>query len=73
MTTSEARVLSMSSSTGAGAGTGECGTEGNMKGLPSVKGYYEFWEKRFPSLLVNCHCLLVERGVVGGWRMERYF
>ena len=43
------------------------------KGLPSVRGYYEFWEKRFPSLLVNCHCLLVERGVVGGWRMERYF
>lgn len=43
------------------------------KRLPSTRGYYEFWEKRFPSLLVNCHCLLVERGVVGGWRMERYF
>ena len=49
---------------------GELGCE---KGLPSVRGYYEFWEKRFPSLLVNCHCLLMERGVVGGWRMERYF
>ena len=56
-------------SAGSGAGTGESGG----KGLPSVRGYYEFWEKRFPSLLVNCHCLLVERGVVGGWRMERYF
>ena len=49
------------------------GTFVGEKGLPSVRGYYEFWEKRFPSLLVNCHCLLVERGVVGGWRMERYF
>jgi serine/threonine-protein kinase/endoribonuclease IRE1 len=49
------------------------GEAGQGRGMPSVKGYYEFWEKRFPSLLVNCHMLLVDRGVVGGWRMERYF
>lgn len=39
----------------------------------SAKGYYEFWAKRFPSLLINCHCLLVDRDLVGRFRMERYF
>lgn len=39
----------------------------------SAKGYFEFWAKRFPSLLVNVHCLLVERGLVGRFKMERYF
>lgn len=39
----------------------------------SAKGYYEFWAKRFPSLLVNCHCLILERDLVGKFRMERYF
>lgn len=39
----------------------------------SIKGYYEFWAKRFPSLLINCHCLLLERGLVARFRMERYY
>lgn len=39
----------------------------------STKGYYEFWAKRFPSLLINCHCLLLERDLVGRFRLERYY
>ncbi|EXJ78657.1 IRE protein kinase [Capronia coronata CBS 617.96] len=39
----------------------------------SPKGYYEFWAKRFPSLLINCHCLILERDLVGRFRMERYY
>ncbi|KAJ9606284.1 bifunctional endoribonuclease/protein kinase ire1 [Cladophialophora chaetospira] len=39
----------------------------------SAKGYYEFWAKRFPSLLINCHCLVLERRLVGRFRMERWF
>ncbi|EXJ65406.1 IRE protein kinase [Cladophialophora yegresii CBS 114405] len=39
----------------------------------SAKGYYEFWAKRFPSLLINCHCLIQERGLVGQFKMERWF
>ena len=39
----------------------------------SAKGYYEFWAKRFPSLLINCHCLVLERDLVGKFRMERWF
>ncbi|KIX00304.1 uncharacterized protein Z518_10443 [Rhinocladiella mackenziei CBS 650.93] len=39
----------------------------------STKGYYEFWAKRFPSLLINCHCLLLDRDLVARFRMERYF
>ena len=39
----------------------------------STRGYYEFWAKRFPSLLINCHCLLLERGLVERFRLERYF
>ncbi|KAL2438985.1 Serine/threonine-protein kinase/endoribonuclease ireA [Exophiala dermatitidis] len=39
----------------------------------SPKGYYEFWAKRFPSLLINCHCHLLERDLVGRFRMERYY
>ncbi|KAI1622261.1 endoplasmic reticulum to nucleus signaling IRE [Exophiala viscosa] len=39
----------------------------------STKGYYEFWAKRFPSLLINCHCLLLEKGLVERFRLERYF
>ena len=34
-------------------------------------GYYQFWAKRFPSLLVNCHCLLLERGLVQRWKSQR--
>jgi serine/threonine-protein kinase/endoribonuclease IRE1 len=39
----------------------------------SAKGYYEFWAKRFPSLLINCHCLILDRGLVGRFKMERWF
>lgn len=39
----------------------------------SAEGYFGFWGKRFPSLLVVCHALVLERGLVGGWRLERYF
>lgn len=39
----------------------------------SAKGYYEFWARRFPSLLINCHCLVLEGGLVGRFRMERWF
>jgi serine/threonine-protein kinase/endoribonuclease IRE1 len=39
----------------------------------SEKGYYEFWAKRFPSLLINCHCLILERGLISRFRMEKWF
>ncbi|ETI26978.1 hypothetical protein G647_10077 [Cladophialophora carrionii CBS 160.54] len=39
----------------------------------SANGYYEFWAKRFPSLLINCHCLIQERDLVGRFKMERWF
>src|ERR1700734_3287849 len=39
----------------------------------SDEGYYRFWMKRFPSLLVNCHCLILERDLVAKWELEKYF
>ena len=39
----------------------------------SAEGYFGFWGKRFPSLLVVCHALILERELVGRWRLERYF
>lgn len=39
----------------------------------TAEGYFGFWGKRFPSLLVVCHALVLEKGLVGGWRLERYF
>ncbi|KAK6376294.1 bifunctional endoribonuclease/protein kinase ire1 [Exophiala oligosperma] len=39
----------------------------------SARGYYEFWAKRFPSLLINCHCLLLDRDLVARFKMERYY
>lgn len=39
----------------------------------SAEGYFRFWGKRFPSLLVVCHALVLEEGLVGRWRLERYF
>jgi len=39
----------------------------------SDEGYYMFWVKRFPSLLVNCHCLILERDLVARWELEKYF
>ena len=39
----------------------------------SPEGYWTFWEKRFPSLLINCHCILIERDLRGRFKMERYY
>jgi serine/threonine-protein kinase/endoribonuclease IRE1 len=39
----------------------------------SDEGYYRFWMKRFPSLLVNCHCLVMERDLLATWELEKYF
>lgn len=32
-----------------------------IEALPG--GYWQFWAERFPSLLVCCHCLVIERGL----------
>ena len=32
---------------------------GEMDG--TQEGYYRFWSTRFPSLMVNIHCLIIER------------
>jgi serine/threonine-protein kinase/endoribonuclease IRE1 len=39
----------------------------------SAEGYFGFWSKRFPSLLVVCHALILEKDLVATWRLERYF
>ena len=39
----------------------------------SDEGYYRFWMKRFPALLVNCHCLIMQRHLVTKWELEKYF
>ena len=44
-----------------------------MMGGGTAEGYFGFWGKRFPSLLVVVHALVLEEGLVGGWRLERYF
>lgn len=46
---------------------------GAEKGGEITKGYYEFWAKRFPALLVNCHCLIWERGLVERMGLGRYY
>ena len=38
-----------------------------------IEGYYAFWRDRFPSILVNCHQLLQERGLVEEFGLERYY
>ncbi|KAK5952742.1 bifunctional endoribonuclease/protein kinase ire1 [Knufia fluminis] len=40
---------------------------------PQIEGYYAFWRDRFPSILVNCHQLLQERGLVQEFGLERYY
>lgn len=40
---------------------------------PQIEGYYAFWRDRFPSILVNCHQLLQERGLVEEFGLERYY
>ncbi|RMZ92631.1 hypothetical protein DV736_g85, partial [Chaetothyriales sp. CBS 134916] len=39
----------------------------------SVNGYWAFWEQRFKSLLINCHCILIERDLTARFKMERYY
>ncbi|RMZ82005.1 hypothetical protein DV737_g2257, partial [Chaetothyriales sp. CBS 132003] len=36
-------------------------------------GYWAFWEQRFKSLLINCHCILIERDLITRFKMERYY
>lgn len=47
--------------------------QGADNGGEITKGYYEFWAKRFPALLVNCHCLIWERGLVERMGLGRYY
>ena len=39
----------------------------------SAEGYLDFWAKRFPSLLVNCHCLILQRQLQTNWKLEKYY
>lgn len=36
-------------------------------------GYYRFWAQKFPSLLVNCHCLILERGLMEEPKVRDFF
>lgn len=38
-----------------------------------IEGYYLFWRDKFPSLLVNCHQLVQERGLIEDFGLERYY
>lgn len=40
-------------------------------GLP--EGYLSFWTVRFPSLLMSCHWVVLELGLIGTDRFKRYF
>ncbi|KAJ9654629.1 bifunctional endoribonuclease/protein kinase ire1 [Neophaeococcomyces mojaviensis] len=44
-----------------------------QNGRDPVEGYYDFWRQRFPSLLVNCHQLLLERGLVEEFGLQKYY
>ena len=37
------------------------------------EGYYLFWRDRFPSLLVNCHQLIEERGLIEECGLQPYY
>lgn len=39
----------------------------------STEGYYSFWAKRFPALLINCHCIILERDLVAKWKLGKYY
>ena len=47
---------------------GGIGAKDNM-----MLGYFRFWSERFPSLVINCHCLVLERGLVGKFGLGEYF
>jgi serine/threonine-protein kinase/endoribonuclease IRE1 len=39
----------------------------------SKKAYYEFWASKFPALLVNCHMLIAQRGLVEKMGLKRFY
>lgn len=45
------------------------------QGIEALRGgYWQFWAERFPSLLVCCHCLVIERGLIGmSKELGKYF
>ncbi|OAX79936.1 IRE protein kinase [Emergomyces africanus] len=43
----------------------------SIGGLPV--GYLQFWAVRFPSLLINCHCVIVQLQLTKVERFKRYF
>ncbi|EEH06437.1 serine/threonine-protein kinase [Histoplasma capsulatum G186AR] len=43
----------------------------NIGGLPV--GYLQFWALRFPSLLINCHWVILQLGLTKVERFKRYF
>lgn len=43
----------------------------SIGGLP--EGYLAFWTVRFPSLLMNCHWVVLTLGLTGTDRFKRYF
>lgn len=43
----------------------------HIGGLP--EGYLRFWTVRFPSLLMNCHAVVVELNLCRVERFKRYF
>lgn len=43
----------------------------HIGGLPD--GYLNFWAIRFPSLLINCHRVIVSLELTGTDRFRRYF
>ncbi|KAL1956611.1 hypothetical protein VTO42DRAFT_6958 [Malbranchea cinnamomea] len=43
----------------------------HIGGLP--EGYLQFWTVRFPSLLINCHWVVVQLGLTQSDRFRRYF
>lgn len=47
------------------------GLKKSIGGLP--EGYLCFWTVRFPSLLINCHVVVVECGLQNQDRFRRYF
>jgi serine/threonine-protein kinase/endoribonuclease IRE1 len=40
---------------------------------PLPHGYLQFWTVRFPSLLINCHCVIINCGLASTDRFKRYF
>lgn len=49
----------------------EEGLKAEIGGVPD--GYLNFWTKRFPALVVNCHVLVLERGLTKRSEFTRYF